>query len=390
MKYDRAFFDAGIDRRGSRCEKWDDPAFCGPGDLPMWVADWDFQCPQPIVDALKKRADHACYGYPCADPKDQTAFCDYWERRHGLKLLPEQTEMLPCVVTGLRQAVLTFTQPGDRVLLMTPLYAPFSDAVARSGRRIVDIPLIKGEDARYSVDFDAVEKALQSGIKMILFCNPHNPVSRAWRIEELTRLVGLANAYHALLVSDEIHADFVYQPVQFVSMLSIPGAEKCVIMFTAASKTFNVPGLQQAMAVSFNEELLKKFSEHMSMQGITSGNVFALPATQAAYTLCDDWLDGMLAYLDESRTILSQTLAQCLPKAVLTPVEATALSWIDLRAYDIHSESIDQKLRQNHVILSRGSVFSHEHGDGYMRLNFACPHSSLIEGIHRIAAALNK
>ncbi|MBQ9195631.1 MAG: PatB family C-S lyase [Clostridia bacterium] len=390
LKYDHAFFDAGVSRVGTRSVKWDDPAHCRPGDLPLWVADWDFRCAEPIVQALKDRAAHPCYGYPCSDPADQTAFCDYWQRRHQLAIRPDQTVLMPCVVTGIRQAVLTFTQPGDSVLIMTPLYPPFSDSIRRSERKIWDVPLHKQADARYDIDFQGVEDALKRGVRMILFCNPHNPVSRAWRREELARLVALANAYGALLVSDEIHADFVYKPLKFISMLSIPGAKDCTLMFTAASKTFNVPGLQQATAVSFNKDLLKRFSDHMEMQGVVSGNVFALPATQAAYTSCDDWLDGMLSYLEESRKILFDALKEKLPEAVLSPIEATALSWIDLSAYDPDSESINQKLRSHRVVLNPGTIFGRENGNGFMRLNFACPQASLLEGVDRMSRALTK
>ena len=390
MKYDRSFFDAGIDRRGTRCVKWDAAELVKPGDLPMWVADWDFRCAEPIVQALRQRAEHPCYGYSCSDPKDKEAFCGYWQRRHGVTITPDQTCMLPCVVTGIRQMVLTFTQPGEGAIIMTPLYGPFHDAVNRSQRRMVDIPLIPGEDARYMIDFDGVEKALRDGVRLILFCNPHNPVSRAWRKEELERLVALANAYGALILSDEIHADFVYKPLSFVSMLSIPGAEKCTVMLAAASKTFNIPGLQQAMMVSYNPELLKKLSDNLELQGITSGNAFALPATQAAYTQCDDWLDGMLAYLDESRGILKEEIARLLPQAVLTPIEATALSWLNLRAYNPSSAELNSKIRAHHLVINDGSWFGKENGDGFMRLNFACPHAMLREGVRRLAEALNE
>ncbi len=388
MKYDRAFFDAGIDRIGSRCVKWDAADYCKPGDLPMWVADWDFRCAEPIVDALRQRAEHACYGYPCGDANDQAAFCAYWQRRHHLTVRPEQTAMLPCVVTGLRQAVLTFTQPGDSVLILTPLYAPFRDAIERSGRRAAAVPLIPEEAGRYAIDFDGVESALKDGTRLILFCNPHNPVSRAWRMEELTQLGQLAKQYDALLVSDEIHADFVYKPLEFISMLHVPGADERTLMFTAASKTFNIPGLQQAMAVSFCPDLLKKLVDHMEMQGVTSGNVFALPATQAAYTACDDWLDGLLAYLDESRGILTDQMKALLPEAIVSPIEATALSWLDLRAYDDSSDSLDRRLRAAGLVLNKGTVFDRQAGDGFMRLNFACPHDTLREGVRRMAKAL--
>lgn len=390
MKYDRSFFDAGIPRAGTRCVKWDVADLVGPGDLPMWVADWDFRCAEPIVEALKKRAEHPCYGYSCSDPKDQEAFCGYWQRRHQVNIRPEETCMLPCVVTGIRQMVLTFTQPGDGVIIMTPLYGPFHDAVNRSGRRMVDIPLIKNSDARYDIDFESVENALRGGVRMILFCNPHNPVSRAWSKDELTRLANLARKYGALLLSDEIHADFVYKPLEFVSILNIPEAADCSLMLAAASKTFNVPGLQQAMAVSRNADLLKRFSDSVEMQGITSGNAFALPATQAAYTQCDDWLDGMLDYLDESRGIIREEIARLLPQAVLTPIDATALCWIDLRAYCPDGAELNRRIRANHLVLNEGSWFGKENGNGYMRMNFACPHAMLREGLKRLAGALNK
>ena len=389
MKYDRSFFDAGIDRKGTRCVKWD-ADFIQPGDLPMWVADWDFQCADPIVDALKQRAAHPCYGYPCGDPRDQEAFCGYWQRRHGVSIQPAQTLMLPCVVTGIRQMVLTFTQPGDGVLMMTPLYGPFHDSIKRSGRRLINVPLLRREDARYDIDFAGVEKALQEGVRLILFCNPHNPVSRSWRKEELRQLAELAKHYDALLLSDEIHADFVYKPLEFVSMLAIPEAADRTLMLTAASKTFNIPGLQQAMAVSYNADILKKISDNLEMQGVTSGNVFALPATQAAYTKCDDWLDGMLDYLSESRDILKKELAQQLPLAVLTPIEATALSWIDLRAYAPTCAELTQKIKAHHLVINEGNWFGPEDGEGFMRLNFACPHATLREGVRRLAEALTK
>ena len=387
MKYDKAFFDAGIVRRGTRSVKWD-TSHCGPDDLPMWVADWDFPCAEPIVHALQRRAEHPCYGYPCERPEDKQSFCGYWQRRHQLSILPEQACMLPCVVTGLRQAVLAYTQPGDGVIILTPVYGPFHDAVARSGRAIVGIPMRRDENARYHLPFDQIEDALQQGVRLILFCNPHNPVSRAWSKEELEKLVSLANAHNAILVSDEIHADFVYHPLRFIPMLSVPGAEQCTVMLAAASKTFNIPGLQQSMAVSFNSKLLEKLRSNMEMQGVTSGNVFALEGTIAAYTQCDDWLDGMLVYLDESRRIITEEIPHLLPKAILTPIEATALAWIDLSAYEKNSAALEKKIRAQHVVLNAGTLFDAEQGEGFMRLNFACPHEALREGLRRLARAL--
>ena len=389
MKYDFSFFDKGIERHGTRCEKWDDPAVCGADDLAMWVADWDFACAEPIVNALKERAMHPCYGYSCSDPKDAEAFCSYWQRRHGVSIKPEETMMLPCVVTGLKLAVRAFTKPGDKVLIMPPVYGPFHFSIRENDREIEKAALIKGDDGRYALDFEAIENALKNGAKCILFCNPHNPVSRAWSRDELQRLVDLSNTYQAVLISDEIHADFVFKPYQFVSVKNLPGSEKCAVCVAAASKTFNVPGLQQATAFSANAELLNKMRHEADAAGVTSGNIFALAATQKAYTECDDWLDGLLAYLVESKRIIETEIPKQLPKAILTPIEATSLCWIDLRAYAPTTSELTAKAKKHHIVFTGGTFFDEVLGDGYLRLNFGCPHSMLREAIARLARAMH-
>ena len=390
MKYDFSFFDAGISRHGTRSEKWDDPAVCGKDDLAMWVADWDFPCAEPIVKAVQERAQHPCFGYSCEDPADAQAFCSYWQRRHDVHILPEQTMMMPCVVTGLKLAVRVFTNPGDRVIIMPPVYGPFHFSIESNGRQIAKAALFKDDNGRYQLDFAQIEEELKNGARCILFCNPHNPVSRVWSREELTKLVDLANAYHAVLISDEIHADFVFKPNTFVSALNIPGAEKCVVALAAASKTFNIPGLQQATAVSYNAELLQKMKDEANAAGVTSGNIFALAATQKAYTECDDWLDGMLAYLEESKRIIATEVPLLMPKAVLTPIEATCLCWLDLRAYAPTTEELSAKARKHHVVFTGGTFFDEALGEGYLRLNFGCPHSMLREALARLAAAMNE
>ena len=388
MIYDKAFFDAGIERKNTRCSKWD-AGFIGADDLPMWVADWDFACPEPIVQALRQRAEHACYGYTCDDPRDAVAFCDYWQRQHGLTIAPEQTCMLPCVVTGLKLAARAFAGPGDKVLLMPPVYGPFRQSIVCNHREPAAAPLVADARGRYSMDFDAIEAQLSAGARCVFLCNPHNPVSRAWSRDELQRLVNLCLAYQAVLVSDEIHADFVYQPLQFVPALSLEGAGQCVISFAAASKTFNVPGLQQAMAVSRNAQLLSALREEGECAGVTCGNIFALTATQAAYTACDDWLRGLKDYLEESREILTRTVPQLLPRAVLSPIEATCLCWLDLRAYAPTCEELQRRVRKHHLVLNGGAFFDETLGQGFLRLNFACPHARLLEGLQRLADAMN-
>ena len=389
MKYDRAFFDAGLERHNTRCEKWDDRGVLNEDGIALWVADMDFRCAQPIVDAILERAQHPCFGYNSNDGSDEKALMGYWQRRHDLTIQKEQVRMLPCVVTGLKTCVRAFTKEGDKVAIFTPIYGPFYASVVDNKRTLEKVPLLPGEDGRYRMNLSGMEQALKNGAKLILLCNPHNPISRAWDKEELEQLIVLAERYDVPLVSDEIHADFVYGPKKFVPILSIPGAEKRAVMLCAASKTFNVAGLQQASCVCFNPDLLKKIGEELNAAGVTSGNTFALYATQAAYNHGDAWLDGLMEYLDENRKALAEFVKKYLPKAKLTPVEATYLAWLDLRAYGKTCEEMTEAFKKNGVALTTG-VFFGEDADGFMRINFGCPRAMLEEGIRRMAKALEE
>ncbi len=390
MVYDSSFFDEPLDRRGTGSEKWDDPAACPEGALPMWVADMDFRCAKPIADAIIARAQHPCFGYNAANPEDIKALCEFWKRRHGLDLAPENTCMLPCVVSGLRAAVDSFTAPGDGVLVCSPVYGPFYYSIRDHGRRLIDCPLVRGGDARYSMDFAAIEEALKDGAKLVMICNPHNPVSRLWSREELQTLVSLVNAYGAVLVSDEIHADFAYKPGAFTPVLSLPGARDCAVALLSASKTFNIAGLQQSEAASYNGELLGAIRKTATANGATSGNTFALCATRAAYNACDDWLDGLIDYLDGNRALIAERVRTLLPKAVLTPIEATYLAWLDLRAYGKTCAELADRLKRFGVVMTSGDFFGETAGQGFMRLNFGCPRAQLSEALRRIAAAMNE
>ena len=387
--YDQAFFDAGMARRGTFCVKWDIPGMLPEDGVPMWVADMDFACAAPIRDAVIARAEHMCYGYPMNNPADDQAVCDYWRRHHALDFAPKQMTRMPCVVTGMRAAMRALTKPGDGVAIFTPVYPPFFSAIEMNGRRLVKLPLDRDADGRYRMNLDSLRQALEGGVRALLFCNPHNPLSRAWTREELKALVDLAAAYDAIIISDEIHADFVYAPNRHVPMLSVPGAKERTLMFLSASKTFNVAGLLQANAVSFNEAMLAAMQKELELSGAVSGNVFSTAATRAAYTLCDDWRAGMLDYLDGNRALLREQLNALLPDAALTPIEATYLAWIDLRAYCASSAEIDEKCRRHGLVLNRGDTFGAE-GDGFMRLNFGCNRENLRRGVEKLTAAMKE
>ncbi len=386
MKFDQAYFDAGLYRMGTRCEKWDE-ARKENGDelLPLWVADMDFPSPPAVQEAILRRAAHPTYGYTAELADDHQALIDFWQRRHGLTIPADSLTTLPCVVTGLKLAILALTQPGDKVIIMSPVYGPFRMSVEETGRTLADAPMLQDAQGRYSMDLAAVEAHLNAGAKLLLLCNPHNPASRVWSQEELSALITLLDKYDAYLASDEIHADFVYAPNTFIPALSIQ--RKRVLSFCAASKTFNLAGLQQACCICMDADVRDAFRAQMDKAGVRSGNIFALEATRAAYNEGDDWLDGLLDYLDGNRQHLKKLVAEYLPKAILTPLEATYLGWLDLRAYGFHEEELMQRTIAAGVQFTGGKFFG-EQGDGFLRINIGCPRRNITEGIHRLAMAL--
>lgn len=386
MKFDHEYFDAGLYRLGTRCEKWDEARNeHGTDILPLWVADMDFPSPPAVQEAILTRAAHPTYGYTAELADDHQALIDFWQRRHGLTVTADSLTLMPCVVTGLKLAILALTQPGDKVLIQSPVYGPFRMSVQATGRELADAPMRRDANGRYDMDFAAIERELQNGAKLMLLCSPHNPASRAWTKAELTTLIELLAKYNVPLVSDEIHADFVYAPGEFIPVLSL--TQKNVMSLCAASKTFNLAGLQQACCICPDEAMRTAFRQEMDKAGVRSGNIFALEATRAAYNEGDAWLDGLLSYLDGNRKHLAGLVAEHLPKAVLTPLEATYLGWIDLRAYGFNEEELMQRTIAAGVQFTGGKFFG-DTGDGFLRINIGCPRRYITEGILRLAKAL--
>ena len=386
MKFDQEFFDAGLYRMGTRCEKWDGAREDhGTDILPLWVADMDFPSPPAVQEAILRRAGHPTFGYTGVEEDDWLALANFWKRRHGLDVAPADLVMLPCVVTGIKLAILALTQPGEGVIIQSPVYGPFRMSVEATGRTLMDAPLKRRADGGYDMDLAAVEARLEQGAKLMILCSPHNPASRAWTRGELTELAALLKKYNVPLVSDEIHADFVYAPGKFVPMLSV--TRENVLSFCAASKTFNLAGLQQACCICPDEGIRNAFAAQKNKAGVTCGNIFALEATRAAYNEGDAWLDGLMAYLDGNRKHLAALVAEHLPKAVMTPMEATYLGWIDLTAYGLGEEELRARTAQAGVMFTMGKFFG-ESGDGFVRFNIGCPRRYITEGVLRLKKAL--
>lgn len=390
MKFDKAYFDHGIDRRNSECAKWDSDMIVEHDSLPMQVADMDFPCAPAIQKAILERAAHNCYGYSKYVPEEKEALISFWQRRHQLSIAPEQVIRIPCVIEGMRLCILGLTNPGDSVVIFTPVYPPFHYAVNETGRHLISVPLLQNrETGRYDMNFEGLEEALKNGARMVLLCNPQNPISLLWSREELEQVCRIVKAYGATLVSDEIHADFVYAPNVFTPMLSLEEAWDCTVMLCSASKTFNVAGLQQANLVCFNADLLAAVTKKSQEIHVTSGNIFALFATRAAYNDCDEWLDGLLEYLDEGRRVLMDAVKEHLPKAVVPPIEATYLAWLDLRAYGKNCAELTKLFRAHGVELTTGTDFD-KTAEGCMRICFGCPHDMVREAVRRLGEALKE
>ncbi|MBQ6174546.1 MAG: PatB family C-S lyase [Clostridia bacterium] len=387
MMFDREYFDAGLYRVGTACEKWDGcRARSGADVLPMWVADMDFPSPPAVQEALLRRAAHPTWGYTEVTDEDLDALRGFWERRHNVSFTREEITLLPCVVTGLKLAILSLTKPGDGVIIQSPVYGPFRMSVEVTGRKLADAPLRRGKDGHYTMDLEAVEARCREGAKLMMLCSPHNPVSRVWSAEELQALLEILDRWGVPLVSDEIHADFVYAPNRFVSMLNL--AEKNVLSLVAASKTFNVAGLQTAFCVCRDEEIRRRYRETVEASGVVSGNIFGVAAARAAFEHGDDWLDGLLAYLDGNRALLAEEVARELPKAVLSPMEGTYLGWIDLRAYGFTCAELQARTERAGVVFTGGTFFGAETSEGFLRINIACPSRNIPEAIRRLKKAL--
>lgn len=389
-EFDRAYFDAGIERAGTDSVKWDG-MYAETGDrqmIPMWVADMDFPSPPAVRDALAGVLARGTWGYTLGTEADAAALCGYWARRHGTHIDPKWVLQSPCVVTGLRLSVRAATKPGDGVLVTPPVYGPFFDSVKANGRKLVESPLTRDASGRYSLDFEDMEAKLAAGAaKALMLCSPHNPCGRVFTREELTRVAALCARYGVTLICDEIHADFVYAPREHVSILQIPEAKGRCIMLCAASKTFNVAGLEQSAIVCEDDALREAIAADMGASGVKAGNAFALAATRAAYTDGDAWLDGLLAYLVDNRDAATAFLKERLPSVVVTPLEATYLMWLDCRALGLSQEALLARVAAAHVKVNDGLFFG-ELGRGFIRLNIGCPRAQLMEALTRIAGAL--
>ena len=388
--FDKAYFDAGVNRIGTECEKWDGmiEATGDPDMIPMWVADMDFKSAPAIEKALSDVLSWGTWGYTISGKKDMEALCAYWARRHDMQIAPDEVLMSPCVITGMRVALRALTREGDGVLINPPVYGPFFQSIKLNNRKVVESPLVRGDDGRFYMNLAEMEAKLASKeAAAVMMCSPHNPVGRSWEKEELEAVVKLCVKYGAPLICDEIHADFVYAPKKHHCILSIEDAKDHTVMLCAASKTFNVAGLQQSSIVCKNPKILEAIRSEMEAGGVKSGNAFALAATRAAYTDCDAWLDGLKAYLMENRDYVVSYVKENMPKVRVTPLDATYLMWLDCSALGLEQGELMEKIASAHVKVNDGTIFG-EQAKGFIRLNIGCPKPQLERAMAQMKTVL--
>lgn len=384
-------FDEPIERRGTDCFKWDAlPSMYGRDDLlPMWVADMDFRSPDFVLDAIKQRCDHPVLGYTMPSERYWNSVTSWLKRRYEIETTKEQLHFIPGIVAGIAYALLALTQPGDKVLVNTPVYPPFLNLPKGSERTLVCSPL-KIENGRFAFDFDDFERKAK-GCKMFIMSNPHNPAGTVWGREVLQRVADICQRNNIIVVSDEIHADLTLPPHKHISYSTVSDAAKTnSLTFMAPSKTFNIAGLGSSTCYVADDALRKRFFGWLDTMGVAGGNIFAFAGAEAAFANGEEWLAQMLDYLKENVRFLDDFLKERLPLVKSVLPEASYLAWLDFGAYGMsHKKLSDKLINEARVVLNDGTTFGGEKYECCFRINLGCPRSMLKEGLERIEKMVN-
>ncbi len=378
-------FDKIIHRENTNNVKYDirDMYFGNKDVLPMWVADMDFETPDFIRNAIIERAQHPIYGYSIRSEEYYQSIINWVKRRLDWELKKEWMIFSPGVVPALNFSVLSFTEPGDGIIVQPPVYFPFFSAIKNNGRHMIENQLLFSE-GRYTIDFNDLEEKAKKA-KMLFLCSPHNPVGRCWSKEELTRLSEICLNNEVLVISDEIHNDlilpgFTHTPTSTISTEIAENTVTCI----APSKTFNIAGLATSTVIIQNESLKKKFEKTLEEVHITNGNLFGNVASQAGYTFGEKWLIELMVYVQDNFNFLEESLKTEFETLDMIAAEATYLAWIDFRKTGLTDDEIKNKLiHESGLGLSAGPVFG-SGGEGFQRMNLAAPKSVVADAINRL------
>jgi cystathionine beta-lyase len=387
MRYN---FDEQINREKTACIKYDlrDEVFGKSDVIPMWVADMDFKTPTFVIDAIRKRLDHEILGYTFRTDSFYESIANWLRKRHGWDAKKEWISFSPGIVPALNLAVMAFTEPGDKIIVQKPVYFPFFPAIESHNRVLVNNPL-RYENGRYDMDFEDLEQKIDSRVKMIMLCSPHNPTGNVWKHKDLEKLADICIKHRIIILSDEIHSDLVYKGSRHIPVATInPEVSDITLTCIAPSKTFNLAGLSTSAVIASNGNLKERYDKILENIHVGGGNIFGFTALEAAYNKGEKWLDALMEYLEENLSYLVTYFAENIP--LIRPVipEATYMVWLDC-----HELGLDDKELREFMIheaglgLSDGLIFGTE-GSGFQRMNIGCPRTLLVNALHRLKNAV--
>jgi cystathionine beta-lyase len=385
-------FDQIVDRRNTGCLKYDTAVKRGyPADvLPFWVADMDFPTAPPILEALQARTDHGIFGYTAPQDGYYKTIQDWWRTNYGYNLQKDWILDSPGVVFSLCTAIKAFSEPGDSILIQTPVYYPFFSSILQNGRKLVSSPLIY-QDKKYAIDFEDFEERIKAHkVKMFILCSPHNPVGRVWTLLELQRLGQICQRNGVVVVADEVHCDFMAPGFKHYVFAGLQRTlEQITVTLAAPSKTFNLAGLQISHVFIADEKMRQAWLDQKNATGYSEPNAMGVAACQAAYEKGRPWLDSLLRYINDNDAFVQAFLKQYLPAIYPVSRQGTYLLWLDCRGVRFsHEELCRQLVEKGKLWLYDGSKFGQE-GKGFQRLNLACPRAVLSDAMMRLAAVLS-
>lgn len=394
MKYD---FDEQIDRRNTNSAKFDEmDALFGSDVMHLGVADMDYRSPKPIIEAMQNIVEKGVFGYTIWPENYEELVSQWMKRRYEQETKTEWVVFSPRINMALNMAVETFTNEGDGIVLHTPAYTALQNAVEKYNRVMIESPLVL-ENGRYKMDFQQLRRNLDDkkaqGVcaKIMLLCNPHNPTGRVWEIEELQEVVDICKEYDLLLISDEIHEDFVKKGHKFVSCLHFQeDLQGRMIVCNSSTKTFNVPGVILSNLLIPDQGIRERMKETMDRWGLHNPNIFAAGIMEAAYTQCDEWIEQVNAYLDENYEFLKKYLEKNMPELEVIPSEGTYMAWVQTEKLQISPEELEKFFIEDaKVSVYMGSRYG-KHTDSFIRINIATSRSYLQEALERIRAQYYK
>lgn len=386
MKYD---FDTIIPRRGTNSYKWDTPE--EENVLPMWVADMDFRTAPAIVEALQERVAHGIFGYTKVPEAYYNAVVRWFGNRHRWQIDSQWIVYTSGVVPALSAVIKALTDPGDKVIVQTPAYNCFYSSIRNNGCELSANNLIY-RDGRYTIDFDDLEaKAADPKVKILLLCNPHNPVGRVWTPEELRHIGDICLRNGVFVVADEIHCELTYGRHDYTPFASLSERfQQNSVTCVSPSKAFNLAGLQIANIIAADEDVRRRIDRAININEVCDVNPFGVIATMAAYNEGGEWLDALRKYLWENYEYLCHFFTERLPQYHVLPLEGTYLVWIDCRASGIGSDATTLRLQEEQKLMVNSGTMYGPGGEGFIRLNIACPRKLLADGLERITHILSK